>query len=320
MTIIPQAFNTFFERVELDAFAEDRIASAWRRLQPYLADAYGVPLGHVFVQGSTANGTAIKPEDADDEIDLDIVVHGVTAQTSAVDAIRYLRDVLSADGDLGGRLEADAPGRPCVRLRYARDPAGAGFHIDITPARTGQGDGPLDVPMRGREDWKGTAPAEYARWCHDRGERFRRTVRMLKRWRDHSDAEIKSIVLQVLVARHMPASGSDAERLAGALEGIRDFLSTSPNTAPRIENPVLPTEDLAGRWKDDDYRRFRVSVGEAARQARAALASTDDATAHTLWKALLGDDFPGPSRPSKVPPIAPPPSSRPNPDRGRQYG
>ncbi len=118
----------------------------------------------------------------------------------------------------------------------------------------------------------------------------------------------------------MPASGSDAERLAGALEGIRDFLSTSPNTAPRIENPVLPTEDLAGRWKDDDYRRFRVSVGEAARQARAALASTDDATAHTLWKALLGDDFPGHSRPSKVPPIAPPPSSRPNPDRGRQYG
>jgi hypothetical protein len=321
MSDIPAAFQTFFERIELDAFAEDRIASAWERLRPYLAAAYGIPASAVFVQGSTANGTAIRPEDEDDEIDLDIIVNGVGAHTAAAQAIRDMRQVLSRDGDLKQRLEDDAPGRPCVRLRYAPDRAGKGFHIDITPARTGQSDGPLDVPMRGREDWKATAPAEYTQWCYDQGEPFRRTVRMLKRWRDHNDAEIKSIVLQVLIARHMPQAGGDAERLTGALEGIRDFLATSPDTAPVIENPVLPSENLAGRWDDDDYRRFRITVGEAARQARTALASGDQATSHTLWKALLGDDFPGAGRgPGRVPPVAPPPVSRPNPDRGRQYG
>lgn len=321
MSNIPTAFRTFFERIELDAFAEDRIASAWQRLQPYLAAAYGIRSDKVFVQGSTANGTAIRPEDEDDEIDLDIIVHGVGPHTTAADAIGGMREVLSRDADLKQRLEHDVPGRPCVRLDYARDRAGKGFHIDITPARNGQSDGPLDVPMRGREDWKASAPAEYTRWCFDQGESFRRTVRMLKRWRDHHDARIKSIVLQVLIARHVPQAGGDADRLTAALEGIRDFLATSPNTAPLIENPVLRTENLAGRWDDDDYRRFRVTVGEAARQARTALRSTDDGTSHMLWKALLGDDFPAPPRgSSRVPPVAPPPVRRPSPDRGRQYG
>lgn len=321
MSELPDAFETFFNRIELDALAEDRIASAWQRLREVLVAAYEVPAGDVFVQGSTANETAIQPCSEDGEVDLDIVAHGVTATATPAEAIRYLRVILSADADLKARLEPDEEDRPCVRLRYARHQTGYGFHIDITPARTGQQNGPLDVPMRGREGWKPTAPREYTRWCRDQGEAFRRTVRMLKRWRDHQDAAIKSITLQVLIGTQMPA-GSDAMRLVGALEGIRDALATSPTTSPVVANPVLPSENLARRWSDADYRRFRVAVGEAAGLARRALDIHDQQESHKMWRALLGEDFPDRAGGGHVVPPPPPsqPSRRPNPDRGRTYG
>lgn len=320
---LQDAFSIFFEKIELSPLTEDRIESAWNRLHEHLVAAYGVTVQAVFVQGSTANGTAVKPEDHDGEVDLDIIAHAVPADTPANDALDQLRAHLEADGDLAKRLTPDEPGRPCVRLKYARDPDdGFGFHIDITPARTGQEDGPLDVPMRGREGWKATAPSEYATWCHDRGEPFRRTVRMLKRWREHDDAAIKSIVLQVLVADAMAATGSDAQRVVAALTGIRDRLASSPRTPPEIPNPVLPSENLAGRWSDEDYRRFRVQVGDAADRAQRALNASESATAHSHWKLLFGDAFPSapPRTGGLTPPPPPPPTQRPNPDRGRRYG
>lgn len=320
---LPDAFQTFFERIELRALAEQRIESAWQRLHAHLTAAYRIDADRVFIQGSTANGTAVRPKDHKGEIDLDIIIHGAGPGEDPGDALGHLRAVLRRDRDLEARLEPDEPGRPCVRLRYARDnQEGYGFHIDIAPARTGQSDGPLDVPMRGRAGWKPTAPREYTAWCLAQGEPFRRTVRMLKRWRDHVDAPIKSIILQVLISHAISSRCSDAERLTMALEGIRDLLARSPGTAPRVENPVLSSENLAARWRDDDYRAFRLAVGEGAATAHRALQSSDEATSHTLWKRLLGDDFPSApgGGPDSVPPPPPIPSRRPNPDRGRQYG
>jgi hypothetical protein len=320
MSNVPTAFAKFFDKIELNALAVERIESAWNRLRDHLVAAYGVDADRVFVQGSTANGTAVKPAKADGEIDLDIVVHAVDAYTSAEQAIADLREILGRDADLEARLEKDQPGRPCVRLRYQPDPDdGFGFHIDITPARTGQADAPLDVPMRGREDWKPTDPAGYTKWCFSEGEHFRHTVRMLKRWRDENDAEIKSIVLQVLVAHHLPDDDDDAARLTGALVGIRDHLAEHKTSAPEVLNPVLPSEDLAARWDDADYRAFRRTVGESARQAVNALQAADIATTHTLWRALLGEDFPKPPQGSSPPPpVAPTP--RADADQGRTYG
>jgi predicted nucleotidyltransferase len=210
------AFSTFIDKIALRALSEQRIGSAWGRLHQFLTAAYDLPATHVFIQGSYANKTAIRPCDGDGEYDVDIVVVFVPLGMSAEEAIEDLRAKLEVDGDLSKRLEKDEPGRPCVRLRYADDPEGFGFHIDVVPARPlepfppsvfdyPKTSPPQDVPMRGREKWRGTAPLEYTQFCLDRGERVRTTVRELKRWRDVHEAQIKSIVLQVLVADHHPA-------------------------------------------------------------------------------------------------------------------
>ena len=319
------AFNSFYDKIELRALSEERIGRAWARLHDYLTTAYGLPAERVFIQGSYANETAIRPADSDGEYDLDIIAVCVDSSTSAADAIVELRRVLEQDSDLADRLEPDEPGRPCVRLRYAPEPEGFGFHVDIAPARLGQSDAPLDVPMRGREDWSATAPLQYTRWCLDQGEPFRRTVRELKRWRDVHDAAVKSIVLQVLIGYCLPATAdSDAERVVLALENIKGRFSGHTTTPPRIENPVLPSEDLASRWESAQYQRFLKELDEAIKLARRAWKTDDEKESHDLWGKLFGKDFPGaPARPPGGT-VVPPPATRrppkPKPDKGRHWG
>ena len=124
-------------------------------------------------------------------------------------------------------------------------------------------------------------------------------VRFLKRWRDvHGDGSIASIVLQVLAARRLATqAGSDAELVTNTLTSMQALLADSP-AAPEIPNPVLETEDLADRWDDDDYAKFRVELDEAVALASEALHSADLKASHDSWHELFGDDFP--AAPEKV--------------------
>jgi predicted nucleotidyltransferase len=316
------AFNTFYDKIELPALSEQRICSAWARLHELLTSAYGLPDTEVFLQGSYANDTAVRPCDEDGELDIDLVAVCVPAGTSAAEAISDLREKLAADKDLSERLVEDEPGRPCVRLEYAKAPDGSGFHVDVVPAErlttlpVGDrfpwpvSDPPLQVPMRKREQWRGTAPSEYTQYCQDKGEAVRRTVRELKRWRDVHDVDIKSIVLQVLIAEHHAGVGiSDADAICRTLTNIRDFLGGAIS-APAIGNPVLPYENLADRWEDSDFRQFLTKLDEAIALAEQARYATTERESHESWRELLGDDFPPYTDRSATVPPPPPPGHR----------
>lgn len=320
------AFDEFVDKIELRSLSQERIGRAWARLHGFLTDAYQLPASSVLIQGSYANGTAVRPSDSDGEYDIDIVVVGVESGVSAAAAIAALREKLADDADLASRIESDKSGRPCVRLRYAPEPEGFGFHIDVVPARPllpfpphdfayPKDEPPLEVPMRGQEQWRGTAPLEYIQFCLDRGERFRRTVRELKRWRDVHDAEIKSIVLQVLVAEcHPIQANGDAEAIVETLRGIRSRLQYL-SEPPEIPNPVLPDENLADRWDAGEFRQFSRHLADAAALAERAYLSIDERESHELWRLLLGDDFPPyTDRSASVPP-SPPPGFRSAPQR-----
>ena len=309
---LPEAFEDFHEEIQLAALSEDRINSAWGRIHSHLTEHYDIPDAAVVIQGSYANGTAVKPADSDGEYDLDIIAVCVEAATSGEDAITDLTAALGTDADLAARIEPNEDGRPYVRLRYTDEPQGFGFHVDVTPARGGQQGAPLDVPMRGYEDWRGTDPLGYTQWCLDQPEHFRRNVRFLKRWRDeHGDGCIASIVLQVLVARRTPLhTEDDAENVVTVLAGIQQQLAPYPSAPPVIPNPVLPDENLADRWKEDDYQAFLRELAEAVNLAQEALTSADREHSHTTWQKLFGAAFPAaPSKPAKrssVPPVIPP--------------
>jgi hypothetical protein len=316
---LTDAFGRFHEKIALTALSEERVNRAWGRLHGHLTGAYGLPDSHVFIQGSYANDTAVRPADSDGEYDLDLVCLCAAPGADAETTIEVLTEVLRRDADLAARIEPNESGRPCVRLRYADDPQGFGFHVDVVPARGTDPTEVVEVPMRGLEDWRASAPYLYTAWCLDQPEIFRRVVRFLKRWRDvHGDGSVASITLQVLTAASLTAAaGSDAEALLGTLRGIRDNLAASPDSPPRIPNPVLPSEDLGDRWKDDDYCRFRIELEEAVDLAAAALAAADAEHSHELWRELLGEDFPTssaePGGGEPGPPAMPPPPDNPDP-------
>ena len=185
---LQDAFEDFHECIKLSSLSEERINRAWGRLHPLLTDKFGVADAYVYIQGSYANDTAVKPADEDGEYDLDIVSVHVQAGATAAAAMTELTAVLSEDADLKKRIEPNETGRPCVRLRYADDAEGFKFHIDIVPARGADPKGVIEVPIRGQEEWRQSAPNAYTAWCQAQGEDFLRMVRFLKRWRDeHGD-------------------------------------------------------------------------------------------------------------------------------------
>lgn len=322
-----ESFAKFHETVQLSTLSEERINSAWGHLYEYLRDNYQVRPRDVFIQGSYANDTAVKPATPDGEYDLDIVCL-TRDESDAHDAIEKLTAILSGDADLAKRLEPNESGRPCARLRYADDPDGFGFHVDIVPARGEDPQGVLEVPMRGQEGWRESAPYLYTDWCQQQPVAFARVVRFLKRWRSlHGDKSIASIVLQVLIAKNLDsAATSDAEAVASTLANTGAWLSLSPQEPPVLPNPVLPSENLSDRWEHEDYSRFRVKLAKAATLASEALNCRDAQGSHELWQQLLGDQFPvAVERPDGgAPPPLPPPPDQPDPRQqaptGERYG
>lgn len=130
---------------------------------PLLRDA------HIFVQGSIALQTTIKPADhangAMATIDADAVVWLPNAQSATASEVLALIEERFADAT---RVEAPIVQlRRGIRIEYADEKPG--FHIDVTPARCAPGNtecdgvGALQVPDR-YAGWKASSPREYLVW------------------------------------------------------------------------------------------------------------------------------------------------------------
>jgi Second Messenger Oligonucleotide or Dinucleotide Synthetase domain len=316
---LDDAFETFFGAIALGALPQGRIESAWSRLQEYLFSAYSLRERDVFLQGSYANDTTVRPAYPHDEYDVDVIVMSAQQTHSTDQALQDLEDVLARDGDYAKRLERKTP---CVRLRYASDESGY-LHFDVVPARRCE-TAPLEIPRRG-SSWKANDPEGYRNWCCDQGNQFVRTVRMLKRWRDIHQGQrrgVRSVVLQVLVARAMPSVARDAHAVARTLDGIAAVVAGHPDAPPPLPHPTLPREDLTASWPNGYYKTFREHITQAAREAREALEDPDETSSHERWRRLFGEDFPRYRGPSRQPPPPPPgyPSVPQQPPQSRRYG
>lgn len=284
-------FQEFLEEIELKQKQVDRIESARNSLSDLLKSTYSLNDNGVFVQGSYANGTAIRPV-VGGEYDIDIVAVTADEGDGATDAIRDLYGALE-----GSRYKNMIEERkPCVRVTYVDDEIG-GFHVDVVPVRLATSThsaAPYEAPRKA-SGWHDTAPTEYTVWCADQGDDFQRTVRMLKRWRDEQQdvrKAVKSIVLQVLVSQHMPVGVSDdADRIATTFIDMNAALEHL-DSAPEVLNPVLDTENLAARWSDTDFANFKKELKDAAEIANEAIEADNLVEACEKWGELFGDAFP----------------------------
>ncbi|AWO85110.1 nucleotidyltransferase [Gordonia terrae] len=283
-------FTSFVEKISLGQKQVDRIESSSSTLMKYLRDTYNLTDEQVFLQGSYANGTAVKPVDGG-EYDVDIICVCASTEDSATSAIEDLYQTLDDNGRYSGKLTSK---QPCVRIQYADDEIGS-FHVDVVPVRVSDDPiAPLDAPRKS-SGWHPTAPSEYTSWCEDQGVEFRETVKMLKRWRDENQdvrGAIKSIVLQVLISEHMPASSSTtADRVASVFTGLADALADL-ESAPDVWNPVLPTENLAARWTNESFQDFKRELKSAAETVQLAVDAETDVEATEYWRDIFGGDFP----------------------------
>jgi hypothetical protein len=290
-TNITSYFEDFLKNISLGRIQLKRMDVAANAVESFLINSYGLDAQKVFVQGSYANKTVVKPIN-NGEYDIDVVAICCDTDITCGEALNELQTRLSANGNYSKRIE---PRKSCIRLHYAESDVGL-FHLDVTPLRVLPNSASLEAPRKS-EKWKPTAPAEYRDWCTNQGELFRRTVMMLKRWRSEQQAEqkvIKSIVLQVLIADSMPKVSDDATRIAETFRNLYAKLGSLAQP-PVVLNPVLSVENLSKNWTAEDFRDFVAELKEATELVAKAEGSSDVVEAANAWNELFGEGFPIPT-------------------------
>lgn len=288
--MIDQAFDIILSKLPLTTTEKKRVTDSVNGITKYLAAYYKISEKDVVLQGSCASNTVVRalPQR---EYDVDVVVLCALPEDTPDKALEDLESAF-AKNDIYSPLLSKKKKKTCIRLEYAEDQQDRKFHVDVIPARRNQL-GEIEVPRRGGA-WKLSKPEEYAQWCINQGQNFHDVVLMLKRWRDVNQNvrhSIKSILFQVIISKCLGEGSTHEERLVNTFSNMATFLETF-NSASTVDNPVLPSEDLAEHWDQECISAFKNTLKEALEVIGEARAFGENEECLKLWADLLGDDFP----------------------------
>lgn len=289
MLALVDEFHDFFEKIQLNETQDTRIKSAIKALSAYLSSQYDIPKKSIFVQGSFSTNTVTKPAPSqeDGEYDVDLIVLCGADNQSPSESIDDLLTTIEANSTYKEKVEKDDLKIPCVRLRYA-DESNARFHVDIVPSRRIE-ERTIEIPRR-NVGWEISNPEDYTDWVLSLGERYRRTIMFLRRWRDENQVPIKSIVLQVLVANSLSQAKEDVDNLCETLENLHSYLCQF-ETTPKLFNPVLQEENLTERWSQEDFDSFKDELEETITIISKIRSESEHDDSCDLWQKILGEDF-----------------------------
>lgn len=208
----------FNDKIKLDSARIERIEGATKRFQEFCQkdEQLSVAIvGNVFLQGSVATKTAIRPL-VNDEFDVDAVYpfnfNAFDSDTTPSQLFEWFLSRLRLSEFYKKNL---IPRDRCARVDYAGD-----FHVDIIPATTTFTDHkPYAVPAKDLGSWITNDPLGYVKWVKDIDQcasgidndgvgRFVRCCRMMKRWRDEkfsAESCPSSILLITMLGKHDPS-------------------------------------------------------------------------------------------------------------------
>jgi hypothetical protein len=161
----------------------------------------------------------------------------------------------------------------------------------------------LLIPDRQLRNWVETHPVEQIVWTEAKNTRtathYVNVVKAMKWWRRrHDDPEYpKGYPLEHLVGVVCPDGiGTIAEGLALSLEAIVNNYGphVQTGTKPVLPDHGVPEHDVFRRVTAGDFAGFYRLVQAAADLARRALDAPTLAESTTLWRELLGPEFPEP--------------------------
>ena len=244
-------------------------------------------------QGSYGLDTLIRPVRDDGEYDADIqVVMNPNPNWKARDYLQALGDTLAQNSNYADKIELRTR---CVTLTYARQ-----FHLDVVPRIT-EGES-HHICNQNTNCFEPTDGTGYRDWFSDKSRitrvNLKRTVRLLKYIRDRQDNYVaRSIVLTTLAGNAIYPSDRGTEpvrtianTLTTVLTRMDGYLQQHPTT-PRIQNPVLSSEDFNRHWNQGRYDYFRERIHAHAKTAGEALASPSVEDSIRIWRRLFGERF-----------------------------
>ena len=176
-----------------------------------------------------------------------------------------------------------------------------GVWLDIVPATPmTTDDGPLWIPDREAKKWVQTHPKGQIKAATDKNKAtngyYVQVVKLMKFWRDRLPTEscrLKSYILESLVYCTIGFRSSHAAAVVNVLEGIESSCGAHRGTGlvPVIPDPGYASVNVAKHWEAGDFTDFMNQVKTAARTARKALDSADEAESQRLWRQIFGATF-----------------------------
>ena len=247
---------------------------------------------HVYPQGSTRLGTAIKPINENDDYDLDVVCEFLGDYfKSAEDLKKSVGKVLKENDIYNEKLKE---GKRCWTLEYADS---ARFHMDILPCKSsGKVDHSIDITNKenGKYEYKSSNPFLYADWFDKKQEEeikrelikrniafskdckiddlkkygirttLQKAIQILKRHRDMTyinatkeELEDKpiSIIITTLVSYMYTGEESISELIYKFITRVDEYLKKDSDGNYIIKNPVDNEENFADKWKTYPSRK-----------------------------------------------------------------
>lgn len=240
-----------------------------------------------YLSGSYAKQTFIRPKLDSDGCDIDIVVETNHTSDDLPSCVlsKLLRTLQKRKCYQNSRVQSHSVGIDM-----------ANFHIDIVPLIKNQ-EGLMYIGSSRDETWSQTDPRKHISWSTQVNQEFegnyKPLVKILKWWRRENCPDSirfpKGITLEKMIADNLPDLGLPIEEqimqtmanLATAYAEEIEACST-----PFIDDPALSGNDLAAKYQYSDFLHFTKKLDEHL----SLLA--DKGTGNSIWKEILGKNFP----------------------------
>lgn len=288
-------FESFLRtHVNLNQERLDRLQDRVAAIENFVssADEFEAAFQDLVPAGSWAQRTIIRPVQATDEFDADVLLRMDEIDGWLPKA--YVEELWAAFRTSGTYKKIATRRTRCVRIDYAGD-----FHIDIVPylERVGRTHvtNRLEPKETGRYEPSNTE--EFTEWVDERDRlangTFVKVIRLVKYLRDFKNTfTCKSIILTTLVGNQVEGE-VDYPDVPTAFVLLMEALADSlPEDMPDVIDPAGSGDSFSERYGSDwNYTNFRTQIQHYAEKARAAFDESDRNTAIGLWQEIFGTGF-----------------------------
>lgn len=328
-------FNDFISAISLTDSMENELRTAYKELKYKLnSHAISKEIIAMFLQGSYARHTGVKPINKDDKLDVDLVVvtrfdYNKMTPLQALKAFEpFLEENYKGKYRIQGRSIGIKLGKCSIDLvptalpnitvqRFLNEAFNnaayeqAFFRADSTISAIKKyakiaGDWknePLKIPDKDAGQWDDTHPIAQILWTREMNERtngkYVNMVRALKWWKKNycKNADtIKSYPLEHFIG-DCCSVGYDS--LAATITYTLQTMSSYDETKkPFLHDRGVPQHDVFGRVKDEDYKNFITAIKGIAIKAKDALEEQDLYESSKKWRNIFGPEFPLYNKPS----------------------